>query len=103
MSWADPQASGDDLLGEIVHVDRFGNLVTNIDRQRWSVAVGVVRISVSDRAGVPLVRTYGEAAEGSLVALFGSTDRLEIAIVGGNAAKTLGVGRGAPVRVRKGA
>jgi S-adenosyl-L-methionine hydrolase (adenosine-forming) len=103
MSWVDSQASGDDLLGEIVHVDRFGNLVTNIDRHRWALAVGVGRICVSDRAGVPLVRTYGEVAEGSLVALFGSTDRLEIVIVGGNAAKTLGVGCGAPVRVLKGA
>ena len=103
LSWAAPREQGDELLGEILHVDRFGNLVTNIDRRRWVLTAGVARISLADRDGVPLVRTYGEAAEGALVALFGSTDRLEIAIVGGSAAQILGVGRGAPVRVQKGA
>jgi S-adenosylmethionine hydrolase len=101
--WTEPHASGEDLVGEILHVDRFGNLVTNIDRRCAALAAGVARISVADRVGVSLVHTYGEAPEGSVVALVGSTDRLEIAVVGGNAAMSLGVGRGAPVRVLKGA
>jgi S-adenosyl-L-methionine hydrolase (adenosine-forming) len=103
LSWTEPHASGEDLVGEILHVDRFGNLVTNIDRRCLALAAGTMRISVADRTGVALVHTYGEAPAGSLVALVGSTDRLEIAVVGGNAAMTLGVGRGAPVRLLKGA
>ena len=103
LSWVEPRTRGDEIVGEILHVDRFGNLVTNIDRRRWALSAGGAQVSVGDRTGTPLVRTYGEAAEGSLVALFGATDRLEIAVVGGNAATTLGVGRGATVRVLKGA
>ena len=44
--------------------------------------------------------TYGNAPQGALVALLGSSGRLELAIVGGSAAKTLQAAVGDPVAVR---
>ena len=46
-----------------------------------------------------LVATFGDGEPGELVALWGSGGRLEIAVREGSAARELGIGRGAPVRV----
>jgi S-adenosylmethionine hydrolase len=75
----------------VVHVDRFGNLITNV-----RLATGAVPGSVVEVAGrtAPLVATYGAAPSGALVALVGSTGRLEIAVNGGSAAEALGSGVG---------
>jgi S-adenosylmethionine hydrolase len=48
-----------------------------------------------------VVATYAEAPSNALCALFGSTDHLEIAVNGGDAAKTLQVARGTSVTVRR--
>lgn len=83
------------LRGEVVHVDRFGNLVTNLPGS-W-LSRGAV-VEVRERR-IPLVTTYGDAAPGELLALVGSSDRLEIAERDGSAAERLGSYRGDPVRV----
>src|SRR5262245_27744703 len=96
--------SADRIDGEVVRIDRFGNLITNIDRRTFDQFARDGAITV--RAGaheVPrLVATYTEAPAGALCALFGSTDHLEIATNAGDAAATLGLSRGAPVTVRHG-
>jgi S-adenosylmethionine hydrolase len=79
------------ILGEVIAVDRFGNLVTNLLAPRG----GEVR--VAGRAVGEVVRTYSDAPPGGLVALIGSTGLVEIAQRDGSAARVLGVGRGAPV------
>jgi S-adenosylmethionine hydrolase len=48
-----------------------------------------------------MVKTYGDAPKGSLVALIGSGELLEISLVEGNAAGALGVGIGETVEVRR--
>ena len=48
---------------------------------------------------VPMLRAYGEAARGELLALVSSDDRVEVAVREGSAAARLRVGRGAPVRL----
>ncbi len=48
-----------------------------------------------------MVRTYGDRPAGTLVALIGSSGRVEVAVVNGNAAARLSVGPGAAVRLRK--
>lgn len=90
------------LSGEVVRVDRFGNLISNIDHRSFAQLAdrGAVAITVGDREIPRLVATYAEAAAGELCALFGSTDHLEIAINAGDAAQTLALGRGAKVQVR---
>jgi S-adenosylmethionine hydrolase len=95
-----PVFSGGGVDGEVVHVDRFGNLITNIDRRAWpGDVVDRLDVAVSGYRTVRLVSTYAEAAPGEVVALFGSTDRLEIAVTSGNAAEALGAARGLTVHV----
>jgi S-adenosylmethionine hydrolase len=90
----------DGVDGEVVHVDRFGNLVTNIERRTCpSGVIDRLDVAVSGYRTVRLVSTYAAATPGEVVALFGGTDRLEIAVRSGNAAEALGVGRGTTVHV----
>ena len=97
-----PHVRDAQLTGVVLRVDRFGNLVTNIDRRRFDEFSGGGQIEI-DAAGhriVKVVTTYGDAEKGSVCALFGSSDHLEIAASGGSAAERLGLRRGAPVLVR---
>jgi len=100
-----PQASEEDgrIVGRVLRVDRFGNLVTNISRAMVdrASARGPIRISVGDHGVGALVETYAAAAPGSVCALFGSSDHLEIAENGGRAADRLVVGVGAVVEVAR--
>jgi len=80
--------------GEVSHVDRFGNLVTNIPGElvrgaRWEVQVSGERVSVH--------RTYGDVLEGAPLGLIGSFDRVEVSVRGGSAAERFQVGVGARV------
>ena len=85
-------------------VDRFGNLVTNIDRRRFEQfrQDGSISIAVDGQVVDRLVATYAEAPAGSICALFGSSDHLELALNGGSAAHQLGLGRGAVIRIDRG-
>jgi len=98
-----PVVSASEIAGEVLRVDRFGNLVSNIDHKLFDKFAQVGRIEVA--AGghlVPrVVATYAEAADGEVCALFGSTDHLEIAVNASSAAERLALGRGARVTVRK--
>jgi len=97
-----PRVSGRELSGEIVRVDRFGNLITNIDRRTFEhFANGAaIAILVGGREIPRVVATYAEAPAGELCALFGSTDHLEVAVNAGDAAATLKLARGGAARVR---
>jgi S-adenosylmethionine hydrolase len=97
----EPREEQATLLGEVVLVDRFGNLVTNIDRRRFDQFRHDQSISIAVDGQVVdrLVATYAEAPAGSICALFGSSDHLELALNGGSAAGQLGLGRGATVRI----
>ena len=97
-----PSATGVELTGEVVRIDRFGNLITNIDRktfERFSEG-GSIAVSVGGREVPRVVATYADAPAGELCALFGSTDHLEVAINAGDAAATLKLARGAAANVR---
>lgn len=89
---------GDQLVGQIVTVDRFGNLFSNIDDGHISRSrpwVVIIRGHELRRVGA-----YGEAATGELVALVNSWGIVEVAEVAGSAARRLDVGRGEPVTLR---
>lgn len=90
----EPVLSPGAACGEVVVIDRFGNLITNLTGPFPEGA----RISVIGRS-VPLVATYADAASGSLLAVFGSFGQLEIAERDGSAALSLAAKRGTPVRV----
>lgn len=86
--------------GVVLRTDRFGNLITNI-RAADLERIGTVDAVLVAGQTVAVTSTYGEAPRGSLVALVGSTGRLELAVSGGSAALHLGLGRGAVVSVRR--
>jgi hypothetical protein len=93
-----------EIRGEVVRVDRFGNVVTNVDRrlcEKLTGAEGTMRIEVGGRPVDRLVSTFSEIGAGDVCALFGSTDHLECAAHAASAAEVLGVGAGAVVTVRR--
>jgi S-adenosylmethionine hydrolase len=95
-----PHATPSRIEGQVLRVDRFGNLITNIDRRTFDrLADGPLDIRVGSHAVPRVVSTYADIATGEICALFGSTDHLEIAANGASAAAILDLGRGAPVHV----
>ncbi|HEY6559322.1 MAG TPA: SAM-dependent chlorinase/fluorinase [Polyangiaceae bacterium] len=89
----------DRIDGKVVAVDRFGNLITNIEASlldRYYPAT----VWVGGRV-CPIVETYSTAAEDELLALVNAFGTLEVAVRNGSAAGYLGLTRGAPVRVER--
>ncbi len=93
----------DKLLGEILHVDTFGNLVSNIDEGRFFRFTRrrpfVIRAGGKTIPG--LKKGYWEGKKGEPIALFGSGGFLEISVREGNAQKALKVKRGDPIVISK--
>jgi S-adenosylmethionine hydrolase len=97
-----PVSKATALEAHVVHVDRFGNLVTdlsNSDLLAWQQEHGLseVVIMVGDGVIHKISMTYAGTQPGDLLALFASTGRLEIAVNEGSAAECLRVGRGTNV------
>ncbi|MGQ9645072.1 MAG: SAM hydrolase/SAM-dependent halogenase family protein [Thermodesulfobacteriota bacterium] len=89
------------LIGEIVHVDVFGNLVTNIDsKSLFQFAHGRPFVI---KAGKRIIRGlkegYWEGSVGEAMAVIGSAGFLEIAIREGNAQRILRIKRGDQIMV----
>jgi S-adenosyl-L-methionine hydrolase (adenosine-forming) len=97
-----PHVDTDHIDGQVVRVDRFGNLITNIDRRTFDkLAEGPLDLRVGEHAVPRVVSTYADAGDGEVCALFGSTGHLEVAANGASAAARLDLGRGAPVHVAR--
>lgn len=90
-----PARGGDRIGGEVLVVDRFGNLITNVPASELPPGA-VVRIGGRE---LPLRSTYGAVAPGTLLALVNSSDRLEVAVRDGSAARRLDAGPGTEVEV----
>jgi S-adenosylmethionine hydrolase len=103
------RARKSEIEGEVIHIDGFGNLITNItsdDLARLGHATRLagfpersVSVSVGDTEIRGLVSAYAEVPHGELLAIVGSCSLLEVSVSGGNAARQLATARGAPVRV----
>jgi S-adenosylmethionine hydrolase len=101
LDWVEAQRMANHIEGEVTEVDSFGNLITNITRDMLG---GVptdesVTISCDDHETHGIFSTYSDQPSSTLVALIGSSDRLELAIVDDSATMMLGVKVGAPVKV----
>jgi S-adenosylmethionine hydrolase len=92
----DPSVVDGVLVGQVISVDHFGNLVTNI--AVGELALAQVTVITAGRI-VPLVETYAEAPPQQLAALFGSDGYLELAIKNGSAADFLDADTGLVVQV----
>lgn len=91
-----PRHEGGATVGEVIYVDRFGTLITNIV---VATARPGGRVRIADTDVGPLRRTFADAAPRALVAVVGSGGTIEIAVRNGSAARALDVGVGAEVRV----
>jgi S-adenosyl-L-methionine hydrolase (adenosine-forming) len=100
LPWPEASEARGTIRGAVVHVDRFGNLVTSISAEAVASLGPSASVRVAGRA-LRLVETYGELAPGRAGALVGSHNRLEIAVNAGNAATLLGARRGSPVIVSR--
>ena len=97
-----PERTASGLRGEVIHIDHFGNIATNIrtedlldirpDGEQVTISLGGVIIR-------GMVNTFGERPPGALIALFGSTGNLIVSVVNGSAAEQLQVGLGERVEV----
>ncbi|MFN7018174.1 MAG: S-adenosyl-l-methionine hydroxide adenosyltransferase family protein [Fimbriimonadales bacterium] len=105
----EPEFLGDVIRCKPLHIDHFGNVVFNLrstdrnvrattpenstDRNVHATIVseGTDR-NVRAKVRLPLVRTFGEVAWGEPLAYWGSNGYLEVAVNGGSAAETLGIG-----------
>jgi S-adenosylmethionine hydrolase len=90
--WPEPVLAGDTWTGQVVWVDRFGNLVTNL-----SLAPGAAGEVEAGGRHLPVHLTYSDVAAGELLALTGSSGLLELACNRGSAAEVLGLGAGGVV------
>jgi S-adenosylmethionine hydrolase len=90
--------------GEILHVDHFGNLVTNFQlpmtNGQYPIANLQLFVLVGQKRISSLSQTFADVAPGELVAYVGSSGYLEIAVREGNAAAQLGVDVGDAVQVK---
>jgi S-adenosylmethionine hydrolase len=93
----EPEVRAGSVTGSIVTIDSFGNLISNIDESM----IGDFPDPAVTIAGqtVPMFPTYGRARPGEHLALINSFGVVEIACAEGDASKTLGLGRGAPITV----
>jgi len=88
-------AADGSLIGRVIHIDRFGNLITTVQAEQLPAGA---MVDIAGRVISALTSTYAQAS--GLTALVGSCGYLEIALNGGSAEKELGAAVGDPVIVR---
>jgi len=98
LDFPQPIKTQEGILGEVIYIDHFGSLVTNIrsvDLQHYeNVSIGIRGNKVEG-----LVKTFGDREPGSLIALFSSTGDLILSVVNGSASQVLGGEVGDRVKV----
>lgn len=110
LRWAAPSADAQTVQGWVMHIDHFGNCITNIRRSALAEAAGLnaaapleaippLKVYTGNTVLHELQPTYGAVPEGDPLLLFGSTDHLEVAANGGNAAELLDIRKGDSVRL----
>ena len=104
LDWPEPSFVPEAIRGEIIYVDHFGNLVSNVRAGELAAWRGnqAIKLQVGSLTIVELARTYFDVAPGEILALVGSHGFLEIACAMDNAARRLNAAVGLPVEIRKG-
>jgi S-adenosylmethionine hydrolase len=96
-----PTIQNDSILGQIINIDRFGNLIMNVSIEQLGGA-GIAVVEIKGRYITGLSSNFHELdgrSEDQLLVLAGSHGYLEIALRDGNAASELGVGLGESVKL----
>ncbi len=99
LSIATPCVGPDDgIQGEVIHVDRFGNLITNVDCEMFE-PLNISAVNIGNLSLQQVSQTYSDVARGEPIALIGGSGLLEIAVNCGSAAGQFGLGRNERVQV----
>jgi len=99
----DPVLNGATLVGEVIRVDSFGNLITTISQEVLGTFApdGVIEIEIHGERIRGLISSYEEAKPGEIIALWGSAGFLEISLKERSLHRERGWGRGVEVRMRR--
>jgi len=95
----EPRQLGAALVGCVEAVDSFGNLITNVTESQLAGERGSLCVLIAGQRIAGISRCYSDCPPRTLLALIGSSGRLEIAVNSGSAAKLLSAGTGTEVRV----
>jgi len=100
ISLYEPKVEGNRIEAKVIHIDGFGNLVTNVTSrilERVGVKEGeVFRVVMNDRVEkIPLVKRFSAVPKGTLLMLVAGGDYLELSVNQGSASSELGIGKGA--------
>ena len=106
LSEVQPAVANGRIDGQVIHVDHFGNAVTNIAAEALDSLAGTAgsRCGLKVLAGsrtLPVSATYSDVGKGAPVAVIGSCGLLELAVNGGNGAEFLQLQRRDPVAVER--
>lgn len=97
----EPEIALHHVRGEVVHIDRFGNLISNIQRHHLKTfgANAKFTVTLGEKQIGPIMNGYWQAASNQTLALLGSSGYLEVAVNRGSAAKQLSAQCGSGVEV----
>lgn len=100
---SEPERKRGRLVAQAIHVDRFGNVVTNLGQRALEqfCEPGACRIEVGPFTLEGVRRTYSDVKKGEPLALFGSSGMLEISVNGGRADEGLGITVGDCLEIMK--
>ncbi len=98
-----PECVEGGINGEVIYIDSYGNIITNIDAELIESGLGTteIELDIKGRRVKGLYRSYASLGEGELGALTGSSGRVEVAADEANGAEALGVVIGDKVRIEK--
>jgi len=102
LPWPKPRLQRSKITGEVVYIDQFGNVITNLDTAalpRMEASAGI-EVRLGRKSIGTLSPSYSSVPKGRPIAIIGSTGFLEIGINQGHAARALRISIGTPVTVR---
>jgi S-adenosylmethionine hydrolase len=101
LEWTEARVAGNKIEGKVQSIDSFGNLITDIPGDALAKAPRGEEVAIfcDDHETRGIFNTYADQPEMTLIALVGSSGKLELAIVGDSAALMLGITVGTPVTV----
>ena len=94
-----PHHEGKVVIGEVIYIDRYGNLITNLSAD---LVPAYASLEVESLVIGPIRTTFGDVSSGAILAYLGSGGTVEIAVRDESAARRLGLGVGGKVKVRLG-
>jgi S-adenosylmethionine hydrolase len=100
MNWPQPRMTARTIIGEIVHIDHFGNLISNISKTQIEAGkIGRPEIRVGEHFVGDLLANYSEGKADALHALINSNGMLELFLKERSASECLKIGVGVVVEI----